>query len=77
MFNILRQQSGIICNSPNVQDEWAFGPLKVRTICCLELVGTNHPVTWWHIPEEQAPRVFVFAAVLLYRLFMSSVQILL
>jgi len=27
-------------------------PSKIRPLCCLEMTGANHPVTWCHIPEQ-------------------------
>jgi hypothetical protein len=40
---MLRKQSGII------------RPLKMIPLCCLETMGTNHPVTWCHISEDWRP----------------------
>jgi hypothetical protein len=32
-------------------------PLKMIPVCCLETLGTNHPVTWCHISEDWRPRL--------------------
>ena len=42
---MLRQQWGII------------RPLKMIPLCCLETLGTNHPVKWYHISEDWRPQL--------------------
>jgi hypothetical protein len=32
---------------------WTSWPLKMKWPCCCKILGTNAPVTWHHIPEEQ------------------------
>lgn len=36
---------------------WTFWLLKMTTLCCLETLGTIHPVIWCHIPEEWIPQL--------------------
>jgi len=45
--------------SPNEEFRipWTFQPLNLRPTCCLEILSTDHPVTWHHILEEERPYV--------------------
>jgi hypothetical protein len=44
-----------------------FLTLEHETTMLSEMVGTNYPVTWHHIPEEQTLQALGCSAVLLYR----------
>jgi len=34
--------------------------LKMRSVCCLERLGTNYPLTQSHIPEERRPKMHLY-----------------
>jgi hypothetical protein len=36
---------------------WIFRPLKITLPQCHETSGTNHPVKWHHITEEERPQL--------------------
>jgi hypothetical protein len=62
VLDVYRQCGGLIFKVWKSQQwfrqyPWIFQPLKMRSPCCLEMLGTYHPVAWQHITEELQPHV--------------------
>jgi hypothetical protein len=71
--SVSKWRSGLIFRGQVSTDiYWAFRTLKMRPLSCLETLGTDHPETRCHIPEERMPQLHRCESLKIHKRNLSS-----